>query len=347
MKNPTRVTVRAHAKINLDLRVLGTSPDGFHELRTVFQALALHDTVDCVRARRARSPSRATPSTCRSTDRISRGAPPTRCGVAAAAMRAGPRRARRDRRSASRCRRGLGGGRADAAATLVGLNRTSGACPVFCEPDWWHVAPAARRRRPVLPVGRHGAGARRAATRSIRSPICRRITGRRARGPALACRRAMPTAGSRNRSHAAARAVATATGTSRGHGRSGARETIRNDLEGPVDGSPPRDRSDEDPAHSGLVRRLRVAQCRAADPTVFGLFERRRKPSAPVRGQGGSGWAGVCSTARLPGAGWSYKIRALCTAAGWAAPEGLVYTRVCESAVRSRLSTGQWGVAKR
>jgi len=42
------VTVRAHAKINLDLRVLGTRPDGFHELRTVFQALALHDTIDCI-----------------------------------------------------------------------------------------------------------------------------------------------------------------------------------------------------------------------------------------------------------------------------------------------------------
>jgi len=42
------MTVRAHAKINLDLRVLGTRPDGFHELRTVFQALTLHDTIECV-----------------------------------------------------------------------------------------------------------------------------------------------------------------------------------------------------------------------------------------------------------------------------------------------------------
>ena len=42
------VSIRAHAKINLDLRVLGTRPDGFHELRTVFQALALHDTIECV-----------------------------------------------------------------------------------------------------------------------------------------------------------------------------------------------------------------------------------------------------------------------------------------------------------
>ena len=43
----TSVAARAHAKINLDLRVLGTRPDGFHELRTVFQAIALHDTVSC------------------------------------------------------------------------------------------------------------------------------------------------------------------------------------------------------------------------------------------------------------------------------------------------------------
>src|SRR4026208_1328564 len=33
------------AKINLDLRVLGTRPDGFHDLKTIFQSLALFDNI--------------------------------------------------------------------------------------------------------------------------------------------------------------------------------------------------------------------------------------------------------------------------------------------------------------
>ena len=39
------IAVRAHAKVNLDLRILGLFPDGFHKLRTVFQSLSLHDTL--------------------------------------------------------------------------------------------------------------------------------------------------------------------------------------------------------------------------------------------------------------------------------------------------------------
>lgn len=38
--------VRAHAKINLSLKVLGRREDGFHELRTVFQTIALHDVLE-------------------------------------------------------------------------------------------------------------------------------------------------------------------------------------------------------------------------------------------------------------------------------------------------------------
>lgn len=35
----------AFAKVNLDLRILGVRPDGFHDLKTIFQSLALHDVL--------------------------------------------------------------------------------------------------------------------------------------------------------------------------------------------------------------------------------------------------------------------------------------------------------------
>jgi 4-diphosphocytidyl-2-C-methyl-D-erythritol kinase len=43
----TAVSLNAHAKINLSLRIIGRRADGFHELKTVFQALDLHDTLGC------------------------------------------------------------------------------------------------------------------------------------------------------------------------------------------------------------------------------------------------------------------------------------------------------------
>ena len=44
MSATRRARVRALAKINLDLRVLGKRPDGYHELRTIFQTISLADT---------------------------------------------------------------------------------------------------------------------------------------------------------------------------------------------------------------------------------------------------------------------------------------------------------------
>ena len=41
----TSVTVRCFAKINLTLEILGRRPDGYHELRTVFQSVSLADEV--------------------------------------------------------------------------------------------------------------------------------------------------------------------------------------------------------------------------------------------------------------------------------------------------------------
>jgi 4-diphosphocytidyl-2-C-methyl-D-erythritol kinase len=44
--SPREARVRALAKVNLDLRVLGKRPDGYHELRTVFHTISLADRLD-------------------------------------------------------------------------------------------------------------------------------------------------------------------------------------------------------------------------------------------------------------------------------------------------------------
>ncbi len=41
-----KVTVPSLAKLNLDLRVLNKRPDGFHELRTIFQTISLRDRLE-------------------------------------------------------------------------------------------------------------------------------------------------------------------------------------------------------------------------------------------------------------------------------------------------------------
>jgi 4-diphosphocytidyl-2C-methyl-D-erythritol kinase len=113
--------VRAHAKINLDLRVLGTRADGFHELRTVFQAIALHDTVSCA----AREGPLA-------IECDAAGVPLDESNLVWRAAQAFWRALRRPgqvRDVSIRLEKripieaGLGGGSADAAATLVALAR--------------------------------------------------------------------------------------------------------------------------------------------------------------------------------------------------------------------------------
>jgi 4-diphosphocytidyl-2-C-methyl-D-erythritol kinase len=47
------VRIPAFAKINLRLEILGKRPDGYHELRTIFQTVSLHDDL---RLRRTRKP---------------------------------------------------------------------------------------------------------------------------------------------------------------------------------------------------------------------------------------------------------------------------------------------------
>jgi 4-diphosphocytidyl-2-C-methyl-D-erythritol kinase len=124
----TRVVVRAHAKVNLDLRVLGTRPDGYHELRTVFQSIDLHDSLVCstrpgpfaVACRTAGVPLDQTNLVWAAASRLWN-----------AIGRPGhPRdtRVRIDKQIPVAA--GLGGGSADAAAALTGLARLWGGAPL-------------------------------------------------------------------------------------------------------------------------------------------------------------------------------------------------------------------------
>jgi len=44
--SPREARIRALAKLNVDLRVLAKRPDGYHELRTIFQTISLSDSLD-------------------------------------------------------------------------------------------------------------------------------------------------------------------------------------------------------------------------------------------------------------------------------------------------------------
>ncbi|PWT99589.1 MAG: 4-(cytidine 5'-diphospho)-2-C-methyl-D-erythritol kinase [Terriglobia bacterium] len=122
--------VRALAKINLDLRVLGKRPDGYHELRTVFQTISLSDTI-----RIAFTPSRETRVELNDPLRI-----PGNLALQAAELVLDAARTR-GRVAIGLTKRipmgaGLGGGSSDAAAVLLALPVLAGFAlplPRVCE----------------------------------------------------------------------------------------------------------------------------------------------------------------------------------------------------------------------
>ena len=127
MSAPRRLVARAHAKVNLDLRVLGARPDGFHELRTVFQTIELHDTLTCLDrpgpfGLRCRTPGVPLDA----SNLVWRAA----AALWTALGRDGePRDAVVTIEKRIPVQAGLGGGSADAAAALVGLGRLWGGVP--------------------------------------------------------------------------------------------------------------------------------------------------------------------------------------------------------------------------
>ena len=109
------LVVRAPAKVNLTLEVVGKRPDGFHELRSVFAALALHDRLTVSPAPdleiECDVPELASPANLawRAADALRRDAG-TRAGARLVLEKRIPIEA------------GLGGGSSDAAAALVALD---------------------------------------------------------------------------------------------------------------------------------------------------------------------------------------------------------------------------------
>ena len=115
-----RLVARAHAKVNLDLRILGRRDDGYHDLRTIFQSLALHDRLVFRQRRGAFTiESAASDMPQDATNLVWRAAQ----ALWAASGRTGEVRGVHvaiDKRIPSQA--GLGGGSSDAAAALTALN---------------------------------------------------------------------------------------------------------------------------------------------------------------------------------------------------------------------------------
>jgi 4-diphosphocytidyl-2-C-methyl-D-erythritol kinase len=113
------VRLPAFAKINLCLHVLGRRPDGYHELRTIFQAISLRDTLEL-----RRTPGNGI--SLETTDSTLPAGPENLVWRAVDAIRGelgfrGGIHARLEKRIP--VARGLGGGSSDAAAALIGMLR--------------------------------------------------------------------------------------------------------------------------------------------------------------------------------------------------------------------------------
>jgi 4-diphosphocytidyl-2-C-methyl-D-erythritol kinase len=115
MSDTRRVSLRAFAKLNLDLRVLGQRPDGYHELRTIFQTISLSDSLEM-----AFTPGRKTAVELDDDLAIPDNLVSRAAHLALDAMRAAGRVEMRLTKHIP-MGAGLGGGSSDAAAVLLAL----------------------------------------------------------------------------------------------------------------------------------------------------------------------------------------------------------------------------------
>jgi 4-diphosphocytidyl-2-C-methyl-D-erythritol kinase len=119
------VRIPAYAKINLRLDILGKRADGFHELRTIFQTISLHDEL---RLRTSRQPGIAL--TIQGNESLLR--EPIEKNLAYRALDALRRELKIrggveiELKKKIPAGRGLGGGSSDAAAALLGYLRLTG-----------------------------------------------------------------------------------------------------------------------------------------------------------------------------------------------------------------------------
>jgi len=124
------VKIRAPAKINLGLRVVGRRADGYHFIDTIMVPVSLYDEIDIRKiptASRNQAGDELIKISCDHPDM-----PPGEKNIVYGAAQLILKKSRRAQPIAIRIKKnipigaGLGGGSSDAAATLVGLNRVLG-----------------------------------------------------------------------------------------------------------------------------------------------------------------------------------------------------------------------------
>jgi 4-diphosphocytidyl-2-C-methyl-D-erythritol kinase len=108
---------RAHAKINLGLDILWKRPDGYHEIRTIYQSLALCDHLDVFPARTGIAFTCSDPGLAGGDNLV------VRAAEALAASFGCKKGARLELHKRIPQKAGLGGGSADAAVALLALAR--------------------------------------------------------------------------------------------------------------------------------------------------------------------------------------------------------------------------------